>query len=476
MKILLIEPAKAPLTLGGEDVFIYEPLALEYLAAGVATGHDVRILDLRLEKDLQGVLKDFSPDIVGITSYTVHVNTVKTLFEAIKKWNPEILTVVGGHHATMVPEDFLSPFIDLVVIGEGVFVFKEIVAKFERGDKFHEIPGIASGKENNLIRTNSSPVVDLDAFPLPNRQLTAKYRKQYYSEWMKPIASIRTSKGCPYRCNFCALWKLTEGHYLRRKPERVVEELTGIDETFVFFADDGSLIDAQRMKTLARLIKEAGIRKRYFLYGRSDTIARNSELLEMWKEIGLERVFVGLEFFRDKDLKYIRKGSTTGDNERAVRILQDLTIDIYASFIIRPEFKKEDFLELRQYCRKLSLNFASFAVLTPLPGTDLYEDVKAQLITGNYDYFDFVHTLLPTALPLKEFYKEYCDLYKKAVPVSKQLLLALKKFPFQEIFSLMKKSNRVLNRLKNAYKDYPEHPFKLTNDNPQSSDAVPTEQ
>src|SRR4030066_366154 len=169
MKILLIEPAKAPLTLGGEDVFIYEPLALEYLAAGVATDHDVRILDLRLEKDLQGVLRDFSPDIVGITSYTVHVNTVKSLFEGIKRWNPEVLTVVGGHHATMVPEDFLSPFIDLIVVGEGVFVFKEIITRFERREGFHEIPRIVFKEGNNLIRTDFPPRVDLDAFPFPNR-------------------------------------------------------------------------------------------------------------------------------------------------------------------------------------------------------------------------------------------------------------------------------------------------------------------
>ncbi|MBU0494347.1 MAG: cobalamin B12-binding domain-containing protein [Chloroflexi bacterium] len=85
MKILLIEPHKSPVTIGGEDVFLYEPLALEYVAAGVAPDHDVRILDLRLEKDLLGVFADFNPDIVGITAYTVHVNVVKKLFEQVKQ-------------------------------------------------------------------------------------------------------------------------------------------------------------------------------------------------------------------------------------------------------------------------------------------------------------------------------------------------------------------------------------------------------
>ena len=454
MKILLIEPAKAPLTIGGEDVFIYEPLALEYIAAGVAKGHDVRILDLRLEKDLQGIFADLCPDVVGITAYTVHVNTVKKLFEDIKGWNPKVLTVVGGHHATMVAEDFLSPFVDLIVIGEGVFAFQEIITRFERGESFDGIPGIAIPKGDRLVRTDGQAIADLDHFPFPERRLTSKYRSHYYSEWMRPLASIRTSKGCPFRCKFCAQWKLAEGRYLRRNPESVVQELAGLAEEFVFFADDESLVDASRMKKLARLIKEAGIKKQYFLYGRSDTICRNPELLEMWRGIGLERVFVGLEFLKDEDLSYIRKGSTAGDNKKAIKILQDLGIEVYASFIVRQEFNKADFRALRQYCRELGLSFASFAVLTPLPGTDFNEEVKDQLITRDYDYFDFIHTLLPTALPLEEFYGEYYDLYKKAVPMSKQILYILKKFPLKEIPSLMKKSNRVLNQLKNAYRDY----------------------
>jgi radical SAM superfamily enzyme YgiQ (UPF0313 family) len=404
MRILLIEPDKSPSTLGGEDISVFEPLALEYLAAGVADDHEVRILDLRLEKGLEDVLADFDPDVVGITSYTVHANRVRSLFDQIKQWNPQVLTVVGGHHATVSPGDFLSPSVDLIVLGEGVFVFKEIVARFEKGEGFDGIPGTTFSQGGNQVRSDYRAAVDLDAFPYPDRSLTARYRKHYYSEWMKPLASIRTSKGCPYRCNFCALWKMTGGRYLKRKPEKIVEELTSLDEEFVFFADDESLVDAARMVTLAGQIKEAGLRKRFFLYGRSDTIARNPKLLEMWREIGLERVFVGLEFFQDKDLEYVGKGSTTTDNGKAVKILHDLDIEIYASFIVRPEFDQVDFAACSQYCRDLRLNFAGFAMLTPLPGTDFYEQVSSRLITHNYDYFDFFHTLLPTALPLPAFY------------------------------------------------------------------------
>ena len=309
MRILLIEPAKPNPAIGGEEVFIFEPLALEYVAAGVSKEHDVRILDLRIEKDLDHVLEDFQPEIVGITAYTLHVNIVKNLFEQIKAWHTDTLTVVGGHHATVVPEDFITPTIDLIVVGEGVLAFQEIVNRYEKQELFDGIPGVHAVKKNGISFTNQYRVVELDDLPYPDRSLTSQYREHYYSDWMKPLASIRTSKGCPYRCNFCALWKITGGRYFKRKPERIVEELETIKEDWVFFADDESLVDTQRMSNLARLIKQAGIRKRYFLYARSDTIAKYPELLVEWRDIGLERVFVGIEFFRDEDLKFIRKKS-----------------------------------------------------------------------------------------------------------------------------------------------------------------------
>jgi len=453
MRILLIQPAKQAISMGGEEVFLYEPLALEYIAAGVSKDHDVIIFDQRLENKLPDAIERFNPQVVGITSYSVHVNPVRKLFEQIKTLKPNILTVVGGHHATVVPEDFLSPYIDLIVMGEGVFAFKEIVTRFEKGEGFHNISGVAFRKNGELVKTESLKVVDLDTLPIPDRSLTAKYRKCYYSEWMKPLASIRTSKGCPFRCNFCALWKLTEGRYLKRSPEKVVEELTGIKEEYVFFADDESLVDAKRMKTLAQLIKDAGIKKRYFLYGRTDTIARNPDLLMMWRDIGLEKVFVGLEFFRDQDLSRIGKGTSISDNKEAIRILSSLGIEPYPSFIIRPEWRQEDFKELRQYCRNLGLSFAGFAVLTPLPGTDLYEQSKSQLITNNYDYFDFIHTVLPTTLPLNDFYNEYYQLYMKAFTVSRSISY-LKKYPLMQIPKTLVKSYRFYNRLRKAYLDY----------------------
>jgi radical SAM superfamily enzyme YgiQ (UPF0313 family) len=453
MKILLIQPAKPGKALGGEDFSIFEPLALEYLAAGVAPDHDVRILDMRLDTDLDFHLRDFRPDVVGITSYTVHVNTVNRLFEQIKSFNPEICTVVGGHHATVSPGDFYTPHIDLIVSGEGVFPFREAMVRLEKKQGLSEMPGAISLANGAVLLHQDDHDLDLDAFPFPRRDLTNAYRQSYFSEWMRPLASIRTSKGCHFRCQFCALWKLTGGRYLSRTPERIVEELGTIREDYVFFADDESLLDTARMATLADLIVRTGIRKRFFLYGRSDTIAHNPKLLEKWKKAGLERIFVGLEFMRDQDLKKVRKGSTVANNEKALHILKDLGIDIWPMFMVRPEFDRQDFMDLRTYCLGLDLDFIGFSVLTPLPGTDLYDEVRDQLINANFDYFDFFHTLLPTKLPLPDFYQELASLFKRSRSLTNQIRL-MRKYRLWELPSLFKAYGQLMKRLRTLAQDY----------------------
>jgi radical SAM superfamily enzyme YgiQ (UPF0313 family) len=173
----------------------------------------------------------------------------------------------------------------------------------------------------------------------------------------------------------------------------------------------------------------------------------------LWREIGLEKVFVGLEFFRDQDLDNIAKGTSTRDNEAAIRILASLGIEPYPSFIIRPEWGREDFKELRRYCRNLELSFGAFAVLTPLPGTDLYEQTKDQLLTSNYDYFDFIHTVLPTTLPLKDFYNEYYQLYRKSFALSRSIS-RLKKYPVKLIPATLLQAYGFYKRLRKAYLDY----------------------
>ena len=126
MKVLLIWPGSRNEVLGWGDLgAVAEPLALEYLAAGAKShGHEVQLLDLRLHRDeLDNTLLDFAPDVVGVTAFSMHVLSALAICGRVKTQLPRCRTVVGGHHATLMPEDFFEPQVDFVVIGEGVRPF-----------------------------------------------------------------------------------------------------------------------------------------------------------------------------------------------------------------------------------------------------------------------------------------------------------------------------------------------------------------
>jgi len=434
-----------------DKVFMFEPLALEYLgAAMIADGHETVIVDSRITPDIDKALSEFAPDIVGITSFTSQVNISKNLAAKIKSDYPDIRIFIGGHHATVSPEDFNEPFFDAVVIGEGVFTLRELV-KAETG--YEHIKGLGLPSDGGLRYTEPRQYTPLDELPLPARYLTREHRKKYFSEWFAPIASVRTSLGCTARCTFCALWSVTGGKYLRRDISLIIEELKQIEEPNIFFCDDESMCDHKRMELLADWIKEAGIRKTYFLYARVDTIVRHPELFRKWADVGLKQVFVGMEDCSDERLRRMKKNITSDQQKQAVKILKDLGIMMYASFMVSPDYTPADFKQLKGYVRRLKLTYATFTVMTPLPGTELYRENREKLLSEKPELFDMIHALLPTAIPLKDFYTELADLYATALPLYK-VLPTMFRFGLRGISVRLKLFKQFLEKVTNAHLDY----------------------
>lgn len=451
MRIFLVQPPSSIAFI--DKVYMHEPLALEYLGAGLKQDtHQVKLHDARIESDVLSAVRSFQPDLIGLTAYTSQVNIVTALARQLKALDPTTFIVVGGHHATVKPEDFNDPVFDLVVIGEGVEALRQIARELTGDRNFAAIRGLAIPGKNFQL-TPARPHPDLDQLPLPDRSLTVQYRQHYFSEWLKPLASVRTSLGCTARCNFCALWSLTGGKYLRRQPERVVEELQTIEEVNVFFCDDESMCDVKRMDRLADLISESGLQKNYFLYARVDTIVQHPELFVKWRDIGLKQVFVGMESFSDSYLQGMNKGITVKQQEEAVRILRELGILLYASFVVDPDFSREDFRTLTAYVRRLKLQHASFSVLTPLPGTVMYNDRQGDLLPYRPELFDFIHTVLPTRLPLPEFYAEFARLWQSAIPAHRAIK-TFSKYRLHQLPGVFKLLGAAMKTLRQGHLDH----------------------
>jgi radical SAM superfamily enzyme YgiQ (UPF0313 family) len=414
VKILLVHPySRIPWI---DKTHLIEPLALEYLASGLEPlGHEVRIVDQRLERDFEAIFREMAPDVVGYTGYTSHVNVVKETATRFKELKPEVFNIVGGHHATVVPKDFNIPAVDLVVRGEGVFTLREVIAALEKKQPFEAIPGLAIPGDPMKL-TAKRPHSPLDDLPFPVRHHNARFQNDYYLESFKPCVTMRTSVGCTSRCNFCACWMIMDGKYRARRPETVVAELETIDEEQVYFVDDEAFADTKRAWELVERIKAAGIGKRYALYTRVKTVTDHPDLLAAWREAGLAVVQVGMEAHSDERLARMAKPSSIRKQREAVAILRDLGIFLYASFMVEPDYTKDDFKAMADYVRHdLKLPYASFTMMTPFPGTRVHEEIGHTITTRNPELHDICHMVLPTRMSLREFYAEFADLYINAL-------------------------------------------------------------
>jgi radical SAM superfamily enzyme YgiQ (UPF0313 family) len=324
---------------------------------------------------------------------------------------------VGGHHATVLPVDFALPFVDVIFLGASDDSFKEYVNLADAGRNSEDISNIALVKDQTLHFTPRVPVTkNLDLLPFPDRRVTLEYRSRYRDSMNNKTGLIMTSRGCPFRCSFCACWKIMDGKYLARSPESIVEEIAAMPEEveLICFADDNTLHSTRRAWRLIELVRERGIHKRFMMYARSDTIVNHPDLMEALKDIGLEYLLVGIESFQDAELSSLNKNITSRTNLEALRLLKKIGIRISPHLIVNPEFSRDDFRDLSRRVCEMGLYRPVFTVLTPLPGTELYEKNAGRLAIRDYDYFDFTHSVLPTKLTRREFYRQYAKLYTRS--------------------------------------------------------------
>jgi radical SAM superfamily enzyme YgiQ (UPF0313 family) len=458
MKILLVTTPVSRKNVDANPIFLVEPLGLEYVGAGVQGDHEVKLLDLRVDTEpgLKETLETFKPDIMGCGALTAEVNNTKQLCARAKSVSPHILTVVGGQHASLMPGDFCLDTVDIVVMGEGAYTFNKICESHEKQTGFEHIENIYYKKNGKMVFTRKAEYPSLDSLPFPARDLTAHVRRKYQNNLLiqpLPTALVRGSVGCVYRCKFCAVTTLMNHKFYTRSIDQIIEELHTIEEPIVFWVDDEFLLDHRRAAALARAIDKAGIKKNHSFFGRVDTIVNHPECIEEWAKVGLKVILVGFDGYRDQDLKKMKKTTTTSINREAVRILHQNNIQIRGNFILQPDFSKEDFKKHAEYVRNLGVDQPSFSVLTPFPGTELYEETKQDFITTNYDLFDMHHSILPTRLSLKEFYQEFSRVTAESIPFEKKMSLLKQLDPKSRQIVLSTLGN-FFHRLENAHLDY----------------------
>jgi len=441
MRILLVMPTPFETgRLGLENVvWLSEPVALTAIGAMVSDRHEVRVIDMRLEPEetLAKTLSSFQPHLVGTTSMTTDVYQAKAVLRMARQIVPSALTVVGGHAPTLQPQEFDEPYIDVIVQGEGEYTFKEMVSRWEAqhvaGDRtFEGVAGLRYKDATNERVTNDkrAQTGNLDDLPMPNRMLIKQYQGRYFFTVARPMASIFTSRGCSFDCNFCAIWEFYERRTRFLSATKIVDQMEACDEPFVFVLDDNFLSNKKRIAELCDEIERRGVKKFWMTQGRTDFVADNPDIIERLSKAGLVGLLSGFESNDDDNLEALRKKSSWQKNKRANEILRDNGVFSTGIFMVRADWEPHQFDALYEYINSLEIGIPLVTILTPLPGTQLFRAYQDQLLTTDYRLFDLLHAVLPTKLPRAEFYKHFARSVDATVmSVSKAISNMVKKRP-----------------------------------------------
>ncbi|MFC1672006.1 B12-binding domain-containing radical SAM protein [Planctomycetota bacterium] len=419
LRFLFVQPPFPRHYLG--DFPVYEPLHVHILEAVTRDLAETRLFDGRFdsEEDFVRVLREYQPDIVGATTHmSGEIHRVKDLLAIAKKLRPGTLTIAGGQHATLLPEDLYDTCIDLVCIGPGEETFREVVETFASGGDFTKVDGLAVRGEKGYVLTSPRKICSgTFSWPALDWNLVSKrYKKKYFTFDHCPTIYTITTSGCPHRCSFCSLWAATRGTYRRRAPEEIVDDIVSQPQPYAHLTDDNTFHDEDHAMEIYRLLKERGVKKKIMAYARTDTIVKRPELLQKWAEVGLGALVVGMEAVTDKHLDSINKRTSVDVNIQAHRILENLGIENWAHFVIMPDFQKEDFDNVWDFVDSHNMPYPVFVPLTPIPGSPLFFEAKekGQLSVFDYGFYNLTYMVMKTALPKEKWYEYYISLYKKS--------------------------------------------------------------
>ena len=375
------------------------PLGLAYIASMLRQNHEVKIIDSNILnytiKDVERELRGFYPDIVGITSTTPSIYEAYRVAEAAKRVREDCTVVLGGPHATFMSRRTMEEcgYVDVVVKGEGEETTKELVEAIGRGIPLNRVKGITFRGENEMIDTDPRPFIkNIDDIPFPSRDLLPMSLYEFNGV---RYTTMLTSRGCPFKCSFCSSSRLFGGYWRGRSPENVLREMKIIYEDYsvrnIEFLDDTFTLNQERAEKICDGIIEQGWDISWGASSRVDALSR--KLVEKMKKAGCWILFLGIESGSQRILDAMRKGITIEQAKKAVSMVKEAGIRVLGSFIIGfPQDTLETIRETIKFAKRLNLDYAQFSILTPYPGTPLFDYVKGSNMLLTEDWSRYTAT------------------------------------------------------------------------------------
>jgi anaerobic magnesium-protoporphyrin IX monomethyl ester cyclase len=363
-----------------KSIFKFPPLGLGYLASSLIDQHiEVEVIDGTFldPKTILECVKRSHPTVVGFYVMVTMEYSALELAASVRDFCQ--LVIAGGPYPSAAPEVFLRRF-DLVAIGEGENSLPELVqAVSEKRDPM-EVPGFACGNDEAVRHSQPRERIDrLDEISFPARNLfdNSGYQQYWRANYGYTTTSIITSRGCPFKCGFCSK-PIFGDKYKERSASNVVDEIEdilryGYDRIWV--ADDCFTLNKKRVVKVCDEILARGLRFEWECLSRVDSVEK--DILEHMRDAGCVRIFFGLESGNDHVLKLMKKDATTEQGRRAVNLTNEAGMRTGGFFILGyPGETNQTILDTVNFSSALPLNYLSYTVPYPLPGTDLFDVIR----------------------------------------------------------------------------------------------------
>ena len=334
-------------------------------------------------------------DLICISSITSTAPRAFQIADRFRKLG--IPVALGGVHSTFLPEESLQ-HADYVIRGEGEETLVELLEHLNAGKSLESIRGLSYRDGNQQIVHNPERELlkDLNEAPIPDFNIVYKWAEK------AKVIPIATSRGCPFACRFCSVIPMFGRQYRFKSIDRVLEEIRAAApyKGHVFFIDDNFAANKKRTKTLLKAMIDNKIKIEWSAQVRTD-IAKDPELLDLMEKAGCFSVYIGFESINPATLSLYNKGQGLADIENAIRAVKDHSINIHGMFVLGSDTDDiETIRNTQKFARRLDIESIQFMMLTPLPGTPVFEELKeaGRLIHTDWSKYDAHHAVFEPKL------------------------------------------------------------------------------
>jgi len=409
--IVLINPPIRRLSYGRFDYFasIGQPLGIGLLASNcIKENLKCEIIDADAEyldhDEVIEKLVTLNPKMVGISTMTPTMTSVGLLLSKIKSALPDTIRILGGFHATALPEKTLKEEdVQFIIRGEGIEILPMFIKSYLKyaNNNLFEIPNLSWIDSNghyceNPIKKDAPELDDLpwaawDKFKMDN------YRAYQWHGWgttRKPYAVIYSSLGCPYNCRFCAVNMVYQRKIRFRSPENIVSEIDYLVKNYgvktYWIKDDTFNINRKRVIDICNLLIERNYNLNIYCYCRSEGL--DVELAKLMYKAGFRWIAFGVEVGTQEMLDQIKKDTTQEKIEKAFKAVHDAGMFVAANYLLGFEEDTEDSCQKTiQFAKYLNADYSWFGLVVPYPGTELYNDIIKKNIVLPEKWENFGH-------------------------------------------------------------------------------------